>query len=137
MKNSVHFFAGLLVSAFTLAGMTAQPAMAQDKAKDAKAAPAAKAEKGKPTIKVLAESDKAKAYTVQYKPGDENKTIANASTRVVRALKGGTLLRTYADGKTEKAEWKTGDVKIRGAEGPYTAKNTGKTEILLYVVQLK
>ena len=139
MKQSVRLFTGLLVPALMLAFATATPAMKHemDKAKDAKAAPAAKAEKGKPTITVLAENDKAKAFTVQYKPGDENKTIANTATRVVRALKGGTITRTYADGKTEKAEWKTGEVKIRGAEGPYTAKNTGKTEILLYIVQLK
>ena len=139
MKQSARLYMGLLVPALMLAFATATPAMKHemDKAKDAKAAPMAKAEKGKPTITVLAESDKAKAYTVQYKPGDENKTIANATTRVIRALKGGTLLRTYADGKTEKAEWKAGDVKIRGAEGPYTTKNIGKTELLIYVVQLK
>lgn len=138
MKKSVCMvFLSFLVPAFTLAAFLAGPAAAQDKGKDMKAAPAAKAEKGRPTITVLAENDKVKAFTVEYKPGDENKTIANASTRVVRALKGGTLMRTYADGKTEKAEWKTGETKIRGAEGPYTAKNVGKSEVMLYVVQVK
>ena len=137
MKQLARLFTGLLVPALMLAFATATPAMKHEMAKDAKAAPMAKAEKGKPTITVLAENDKAKVYTVQYKPGDENKTIANSTTRVVRALKGGTLLRTYADGKTEKAEWKAGDVKIRGPEGAYTTKNIGKTELLIYVVQLK
>ena len=131
MKQFARFFMGLLVAAFMLAGVTANPAMAQDKAK------AAKAEAGKPTITALAENDKVKVYTVQYKPGDTNSTIANSTTRVVRALKGGTLLRTYADGKTEKAEWKTGDSRIRGPEGAYTTKNVGKSELLLYVVQVK
>ena len=131
MKQFARFFMGLLVAAFMLAGVTANPAMAQDKAK------AAKAEAGKPTITALAENDKVKVYTVQYKPGDTNSTIANSTTRAVRALKGGTLLRTYADGKTDKAEWKTGDSRIRGPEGAYTVKNVGKSEMLLYVVQVK
>ena len=131
MNKSIRFFMGLLVPAFILAGVTANPAMAQDKAK------AAKAEKGKSTRTVLAENNKAVVFEVRQKPGDENTTIANSATRVVRALKGGTILRTYADGKTEKHEWKTGEVQIRGAEGAYATKNVGKSEIVLYVVQIK
>lgn len=55
-------------------------------------------------------------------------------SRVVRALKGGTVLRTYADGKTEKSEWKTGEVQIQEPGPQYTARNVGKTEVVLYVV---
>ena len=80
MKTSVRYFTGLVAAAFLLAGVIANPAAAQDKGKEMKAPPAAKAEKGKPTITVLAENDKAKVFTVQYKPGDENKTIANSAT---------------------------------------------------------
>ena len=58
-------------------------------------------------------------------------------TRVVRVLKGGTVLRTYADGKTEKSEWKTGEVQIQEPGPQYTARNVGKTEVVLYVVRLK
>ena len=35
----------------------------------------------------------------------------------VRALAGGTLQRTYADGKKEKVVYKTGEVKINTATG--------------------
>ncbi len=122
---------GLLAAAFMLAGVTANPAMAQEKAK------AAKAEKGKATITVLAENDKVRAQEVKQKPGDENATVATSSTRVVRALKGGTLLRTYADGKTETIEWKTGEVKLLGPSPQYRSKNVGKSEIVLYVVIVK
>ena len=46
-------------------------------------------------------------------------------------------MRTYADGKTEKVEWKTGEVRIQGPTGQYTTKNVGKSDIALYVVVLK
>lgn len=145
MKKLTRFCMGLLVPAFMLAGVVAQPTVAQEKAKaeakekakDAKAAPAAKAEKGKATAKVLFENDKVRVFEVSYKPGDENTSVPSSSTRVIRALKGGTNLRTYADGKTEKIEWKTGEVRIWGPSGQFTVKNIGKTEVVLYVVLLK
>ena len=137
MKRLIRLFVSLVVPAFMLAGVATLPAMAQDKAKDAKAAPAAKAEKGKVAIKVLTENDKVRVQEVTFKPGDENTSILTTSTRVIRALKGGTLTRTYADGKTEKSEWKTGEVKILGPAGQYTSKNTGKSDVVLYVVALK
>jgi hypothetical protein len=74
---------------------------------------------------------------VTYKPGAENKAIANSSTRVVRALAGGTLERTFADGKKEKVTYNTGQVRINQASPAYTTKNIGKSEIRLYVVQVK
>jgi len=52
-------------------------------------------------------------------------------------LQGGKLLRTYADGKTDTIEWKTGEVQIQGPGPQFTAKNVGSTEIVLYVVLLK
>lgn len=125
MKKSLL---GILIPVFMAAGLVASPALAQDKAK---------AEKGKPVIKVLAENDKVRAWEVTYKPGDENTAVPSSSTRVVRALKGGTLMRTYTDGKTEKVEWKAGEARINAPSGQYTAKNVGKTDIVLYVVLLK
>src|SRR5205085_2089475 len=104
----------LLIGAFV---MTASPAIAMEKAKDEKAM---KAEKGKATTKVIAEDDKVRVQEVRSKPGDVNTTVASSSHRVVRALKGGTLLRTYADGKTEKIEYKTGEVKIIKASPEFT-----------------
>ena len=130
MKRLISLFASLVVPVFMLT--VANPAMAQDKAKDTKAA------KAEATQKVLLDNDKVRVNEVQYKPGDENKSVPSASSRVVRAVKGGTLMRTYADGKTEKVEWKTGDVRFTEASKvAYTAKNIGKTDIELYVVVLK
>ncbi len=89
---------------------------------------------------VLAENEKARAFEVRFKPGDEMNMsgMLSSSYRVVRALKGGTLLQTFADGKTTKTEWKTGEVKIQGpSEQQYTGKNAGKSEIVFYSVLLK
>ena len=136
MKHLIRSYVGLLVAAFVVAGFAAQPAMAQEKAKAAKAAPAAKAEKGKATVKVLFENDKVRAVEVTFKPGDEGANVARPF-HVVRALKGGTIQRTYADGKTAKSEWKTGEVRGVGPDPVYTPKNVGKTDVVLYAVFLK
>lgn len=120
----------LLVPALLFVGMAAQPALAQDKAK------AAKAEKGKVIVKVLHEDDRVRVTEVTFRPGDVGPNIERP-LRVVRALKGGTLERTYPDGKTEKREWKAGQVRVSGPDKPFTPKNIGKSTIVLYSVQIK
>ena len=137
MKQLARFFVGLLVAAFMLAGVTANPAVAQDKAKDAKAAPAAKAEKGKAVQKVLHEDDKVRVTETTFKPGDVGNNVVRGF-RVSRALSGGTLERTYADGKKEKVERKTGSVVVAGPDKQaYFNKNIGKTNVVFYTVTIK
>jgi len=104
--------------------------MAQDKAQ------AAKAEKGKVTLKVLHEDDKVRVFEATFKPGDEGANVARP-LRVIRPLKGGTIQRTYPDGKTDKLEFKTGEVKVLPPAAPYTPKNVGKSDVVLYVVYVK
>jgi hypothetical protein len=135
MKKSLRFVMGIPVLAFLLAGMIANPAMAQDKAKDAKAAPAAKAEKGKASTTILAENDKVKVSEARLKPGDEAPNVPRG-LQVVRCLKGGEMQRTYADGKVEKVTWKAGEVRIV-QPAQFTPKNIGKTEVVFYIVELK
>lgn len=133
------------MSALIPAFMLASPALAQDKAKDAKAAPPAKdakaappakAEKGKNTIKVLVDNDKVRVQEVTFKPGDEGPNV-DRPNRVIRALKGGTLQRTWADGKVDKFDWKTDETRYVEATKAYVPKNTGKSDVVLYVVLLK
>jgi hypothetical protein len=57
--------------------------------------------------------------------------------RVVHAIKGGTLERTFEDGKKEKVNWKAGETKILTEERPYAVKNVGKTVVHLLVVYVK
>jgi len=103
--------------------------MAQDKAK---------AEKGKATLTVLLDNERVRVFEVSYKAGDENLSVPSASFRVVRALKGGTLQRIYADSKTEKIEWKTGEVRLNEpSKVAYNTRNIGKSDLALYVVVLK
>jgi hypothetical protein len=94
------------------------------------------AESAKAARTILAESDKIQALEIRQKPGESN-SPTTTTTRVIRALQGGKLLRTYADGKTDTIEWKTGEVQIQGPGPQFTAKNVGSTEIVLYVVLLK
>lgn len=133
MQISARLMIGVVVPAFMLAAFAAQPAMASEKAKDAKAVIA---EKGKATRKVLLENDKVRAFEVRLKPGDEGENRARPAA-VIRALKGGTIQRTYADGKTDKITWKTGEVKGIDPAPAFTPKNIGKTEVVLYVVEMK
>jgi hypothetical protein len=131
MKQLARLLMGVLVAVFMVIGTTANPAMAQDKAK------AANAEPGKVTTTVLAENDKVRVFETRFKPGDVNAAPPATSTRVVRVLKGGSQIWTYADGKTVKNEYKTGEVRILQPGPQFTSKNVGKTEIVLYVVMLK
>ena len=126
MKKLISFVVGIVVPAFLIAGGLANSAVAQEKAAKAAVKP-----------KVLLENDKVRVYEVAQTPGAENSSIPSSSYRIVRALKGGTLQRSYADGKKETVVWKTGEVRWTVPSPAYTAKNIGKTEILLYVVQLK
>ena len=137
MKRLIRLFLSVLVPAFVLAGVAANPAMAQDKAKNAKAAPAAKAEKGKPVIKVLHEDDRVRVTETTTKPGEMGDSVVRGK-RVVRYLQGGTQERNYADGKKEKVERKTGEVFVAGPDTQkYSIKNIGKTTIVTYVVNIK
>ena len=137
MKLLPRLFVSLLVPAFMLAGVATNPAFAQGKEKEA---PAAKAEKGKSALKVHLENDKVRVFERTYKPGDVNTEVPSASFRVIHTLKGGTLERTYSDGKKEKNEFKVGTVRFlepgKGGQ-TYTVKNVGKTDVVNYVVLLK
>jgi hypothetical protein len=129
------FFRVFLVPAIALAAAIAIPAVAQDKSK----APA-KAEKGTSTVKVLIDNDRVRVFERTYKPGDTNTEVPSAQYRINRTLQGGTLERTYSDGKKEKLDLKTGTVRyLEPTKGgaTYTVKNIGTTEVVTYVVVLK
>ena len=126
MKQLIGFVVGIIVPAFIVAGGIANSAMAQDKAGNAA-----------DTRKILAENAKVVALLSTFKPGVKNENPQSSSLRVVRALKGGTMERTYADGKKEKIVWKTGDVRILEAGPAFTNVNVGKTDVQLYTVMLK
>ena len=88
------------------------------------------------TQKEVGQNDKLRVYETTYQPGDVSPS-QKRSMRVVHALKGGTLERTYADGTKETVVWKTGDTKIISEEKPYAVKNVGKGVVRLLIVALK
>ena len=95
-------------------------------------------ETGKTVPTVLMENDKVRVFEVRFKPGHEHSSIPTSAYRVARALNGGRMMRTYADGTTKQVEWKTGEIRFNEpSKVPYKTKNIGKTEVLLYVVELK
>ena len=133
MKKLAGVLAGLLVPAFLTAGIIATPVMAQEKMAAKKME---KAAAGKVTIKEILKNDKTRAYEATFKPGDEAPSIERPS-RVVRALKGGTLTRIYPGGKKEASTYKNGEVKYLDKSPAYGVKNEGKSVIQLYVVEVK
>ena len=92
-------------------------------------------------MKVLVDNERVKVWETTYKPGDVNREVANANYRVNRTLRGGTIERTYADGKKEKFELKAGTVRYLEPNKPgapsYTVQNIGKTDYVSYTVLLK
>jgi hypothetical protein len=133
----------IVMSLAVLTLFGSQAVLAQDKGKDAKAAPAAAvAEKGKPTDKVLLDNNKVRVMERTYKPGDVNNSSENQSSyRINYTANGGTLERTYADGKKQKIEVKTGMVRYlepsKGASDKFTTKNIGNTDVVSIVTILK
>jgi hypothetical protein len=102
----------------------AYPALAQDKA-------------GKERVqKVLLDNSKVRVTETTFKPGDVSPAIERPY-RVTRVIKGGETVRTYADGKSEKWVWKTDEVRAVGPDKPYSSKNVGKSDVVLYTVILK
>lgn len=86
--------------------------------------------------KVLFENDRVRVQEVTFRPGDQGPKIARPF-RIIRVLEGGTLQRTYSDGRTETVVYKTGEVRVHEAEEPYVPRNVGKSYITFYVVALK
>lgn len=135
MQPSKRVFMNQLGSAVVLAGMTMVPALAQDKAK---AGAKDMAKSGNYQRKVLVDNAKVVVTEVTTKPGGESDSRVRDYYRVARALSGGTQERTWADGKKEKIEWKTGEVRFSEPDKmAYKAKNIGKTDLALYIVRLK
>ena len=124
MSKSAGVLAGLLIPAIFVAGAIALPAAAQEK----KAA--------QRTQKVFIDNDKVRVTETTFKPGEVSPSIERPY-RITRVLKGGTTVRTYADGTTRTVEFKTGDVFAAGPDKPYSSKSTSKSDIVLYSVNLK
>lgn len=113
--------------AFAVMMSLGNPAMSQEKAAMTSSSD---------QIKVMAENEKVVASEERIKPGAETDSRARPY-RAVRAMKGGSIQRIYPDGRKEMAMWKTGEVRVFEASGPYKLKNVGKEDVVFYIVGLK
>ncbi|TCF96536.1 hypothetical protein BZM26_37090 [Paraburkholderia strydomiana] len=97
-------------------------------------------EKSEAAIKILLENDQVQVRQTTWAPGQIRPAIA-IGRRVVYVVKGGTLLRTYPDGKTKEIVFKTGSAmwfdESNNSTTAYTLKNVGTSEVVLYTVILK
>ena len=87
-------------------------------------------------MNVRLENDAVRVYEASIPAGAEAANIPRPY-RIGRALQGAMIQRIYADGKTEAVQWKTGEVKALGPDRQYKPKNVGKTDFLVYVVEIK
>jgi hypothetical protein len=126
MNRRTRSMIGTIALAFIVAGAMATAATAQDQAAKVADGP-----------KILVETDKVRVFELTYKPGVRNENSVSTAIRVVRALKGGTVERTYSDGKRETIVWKTGEVKILQPGPAFTNENVGNADVELYVVLVK
>ena len=127
MRKPTRLFAASVFLLSWTAAVLVHPATAQEKRA---------ASKGEATIKEIEQNDKVRVYEVTYQPGDTLPSVKRPM-RVVHVFKGGTLERTYEDGKKETLEWKTGDTKVINEEKAYGLKNVGKTAIHFLIVAVK
>ena len=87
-------------------------------------------------VKDVFVNDKVRVVEVTFKPGAESDSM-DLPVRVTRALRGGTLTRTFPNGKKEKVRFKTGEVRFGEAVPSHVMKNQGRGTITLYSVFLK
>ena len=90
----------------------------------------------KAAISEILANDRVQVMEVILKPGAETDSMT-LPMRVTRALKGGTLTRTFPGGKKEKIKFKTGEVRFGEAVPEHVVKNAGKGTVQLYSVFLK
>lgn len=133
MSKLAYVLAVLLAPAIFVAGAIATPAVAQEKKAEKKMA---KAKAREVTLKEIQQNDKLRLYEATFKPGDTAPSVKRPM-RAVYAISGGTLERTYEDGKKEKTVWKAGEGRILSEERPYAIRNVGKTTVRLVVVAVK
>ncbi len=134
MIRSFRLFAGTLAGAVLLSPVAgAGPAEVQGKASDSMLA--SRASQYEPAG-ALFDDGRVRVQEVTFRPGEVGPNIPRPF-RVIRVLAGGTLERIHSDGKTEKLEYRTGEVKVFGAEPPYVLRNAGTTDVVLFVVALK
>ena len=137
MKLATRNCLGICAIALASISLVAVPASAQDKKAAAPAAEKKADAKAAPegTTKVILDNDKYRVVETTFKPGHGSK-VQERPARITRALTDGTMERMYPDGKTEKVEWKAGQVRYFPKE-QFGNRNVGKADMVFYIVAAK
>jgi hypothetical protein len=130
MKAIKVFSAVTALMVMTL--LSASGSLAQDKAKDVKAAQSGNVPSNS---KVILENDKVRILESRFTPGTGGPMMERPA-RATYSVQGGTFQRTYPDGKKVIVVTKTGEWRWLEKE-KYSFINAGKTEIVLNTVYLK
>lgn len=89
-----------------------------------------------PAVREIRQNDRVRVTEVTYEPGEGSPT-GRRPMRVVYAIHGGLIERTYEDGRKETSQWTTGETRILDEPRAYSLKNVGQTSLRLLVVYLK
>ena len=84
--------------------------------------------------KILSDTAGVKMMLITLPPGAKLGTHTHP-VNMGYILKGGLYKWTYADGKSESADFKAGDSFHGGAEGPHHSWNAGKTTLEFVLVE--
>ena len=84
----------------------------------------------------LSEGSGFEVYTTTFPPGAHS-PMSKRPVRVIYVLSGGTLERTYADGRKVNITYKTGETKIIDDNVAYELRNMSNSTVKLYCVRNK
>jgi hypothetical protein len=86
--------------------------------------------------KTVFENDKITVVDNVLKPGEESPSQDRGGL-ILYYISGGTVERTFADGKKETITRKTGQALVNPEKRPYAVTNTGKTTLHVITIKLK
>jgi quercetin dioxygenase-like cupin family protein len=92
---------------------------------------------GQPPSNVKIDSPQARVLVVTEQPHHPSALHEHPMNRVMVYLGSGQMLRTTPDGKTQKLEFKAGDVRWSPAEGPHTSEYIIDHPFQLVEIELK
>ena len=88
------------------------------------------------TTKTVFDNEKITVVDNVLKPGEESPSQDRAGL-ILYYISGGTVERTFADGKKETVTRKTGQSLVNPEKRPYAVTNTGKTTLHVITIKLK
>jgi mannose-6-phosphate isomerase-like protein (cupin superfamily) len=90
-----------------------------------------------PLSQVMYDNPHVRVLTTTLEPGHKVSLASHSRHRVLVFLDSGRMTRTAADGKSEKLEFKSGEVRWIPASGPGVTENVGDGPLQVVEIELK